>query len=713
MLFSGKAVSLDQEPEDKGRAQLVQDLAKWCKEEREFWRPIFNRIRTEQKFAAGKHWPKEYSCQSESLEPFVGDVIQQMINRKVASLYAKNPTPEAKSREKLLFEFWDESQESLRGAQEIMKAAAPMLAEAQAAIVAGAMPNVPPPPEIEIAQQIMQDYERGMAEKAMLQKIARTASLLLKHEWDSQSPEFVVSMKQLVTRILTSRVGFIKVMYRREMQPTEAAADPTSLTDKLASLKSRLEKMSGPGFDPESSEAEETRQMMKELAATPDEQAGEEGLVYDFLSATSIIIDRRCRCMREFVGAHRIAHEMMETIEDVEAKYGVNLENAGAVLYDESGELKDSKYRTNDEEKKDRVKVCVWHIEDRDTGLCYVICDGVKDFLKEPYENRPTVSRFWSIVPVVFNAQEVECNEPEIDVTIYPRSDVRLAMPMQLDINTAGEGLREHRVANRPAWVVDGNKMVEGDLAKLASPRPAHTALRFQSLADGVDINKLIQPLPTKAITPELYDTGGSNLAMLLATGMQMSDLGNQGAGETATGQSIAESSKISSINSNVDDLEFCLSILAQMSWEMLIQEMPEVTVKKIVGRGAVWPTLSRNDIKQEIYLQIEAGTSGKPNQALELQKAREAIPLLIQMMMQEGKSLTPLIKWLGRISDSSIDVDELLKPSQLQLPQQVMPQNPNMPTPKPVQPMSTPQPFAPGEQAQNTRFAMPTEQTV
>jgi hypothetical protein len=688
-LLTGKMPNpLAQEPRQKGRKELVAEMNEWATETRAFWKPIFDRIKEEQDFAAGHQWPSDYKCKGDEREPFIGDVIQQMLNRKTASLYAKNPTPEAKMAEKMNYAVWDESQESLNGAKAILEAAGPILQQAQQAIMMG-QEIPPPPPEIEFAQSIVKDYEAGMAEKAMYDKIARTASLLLDQQWRVQSPEFLASMKQLVTRVLTSRVAFIKVMYRSKGDGKEVAAQSANLpVDDIAALKMRLEAMSEPDFDQDSSEVEETRLLMQSMAQrmagaqqqpTPDDEPDNEGLVYDFLPATAVLIDRRCRGLRELIAAKRIAHEIVMPYEECERVYGVSLDDTGAVCYEETGKERQPKAKAerSSGDDGDKGQVCVWHIEDKETGLCYVVCDGVKDFLREPYANEPKVARFWSIVPVVLNVQEVEVNEPEKDVTIYPRSDVRLAMPMQQDINNAGEGLREHRVANRPWWIGDAAAWGEKDRKKLASPRQAHEILMVEALAMGKKLDDAIMPGPLQAIDPKLYDPSPSNQAMMLATGMQPSNLGAQRADETATGQSIAEGSRISADASNTDDLDFALSTIAQMSWEMLAQEMPEERVKKLVGRGAVWPRLSMDAIRSEIYLQIEAGSSGKPNAAMELQKLEKALPLLIEVMTQEGKSLVPVIKMLGRAADSNIDVDDLLKPAQIQGPQPVMPAAP------------------------------------
>ena len=49
------------------------------------------------------------------------------------------------------------------------------------------------------------------------------------------------------------------------------------------------------------------------------------------------------------------------------------------------------------------------------------------------------------------------------------------------------------------------------------------------------------------------------------------------------------------------------------------MREMSLPSVQKIVGIGAVWPELSREEIANEVLLEIEAGSMGRPNQAQEI----------------------------------------------------------------------------------------------
>lgn len=688
---SNDAKPLSKEPDDRSRGNLVKQWNDTVLEERKFWKPIFDRIRQEQKFAAGQQWINSKKQTSE-IEDYVGDMVQQIVNRKTASLYAKNPTPEAVLKERLNFAVWDGNQQTIDNCKALIGQLSSQVMQAHEAEAQGQ--QVPPPPpqmaqDIQQAQQILDDYNQGMQEKALIEKVARTGELLISEQWGEQSPDMIISAKQAVTRTITSRVAFCKVLYRRDME--NVASDNTNnmdFADKISQLKQRLAELENEILTPDAPEnseieilKENIKDELQDLMENGGQMVSDEGIVLDWLQATSVIIDRRCKCMKEFIGAHWIAHEMLMSVQECESKYGVSLRNSGAKIYSETGDGFTTEDRTdyeNDDKgyakKFKNMKVCVWEIQDKDTGTCYTICDGVKDFLKEPYELEPEVNRFWSIVPLTFNSQEVENNDPDNDATIYPRSDVRLMMPMQINVNTAGQEKRKHRSANRPAWVGVKDKFAstagQSDLEKLARPRDGHDVLMLQGLNSGEKIQDFIQPLPKQPFDQWLYDNGQDTQAMMLATGMQASDIGDQRPDEKATGQNIAAQARATSEASNIDDLNFFFTTIAQMMWEMLIspEGMQTQMVQKKVGKGAVWADvpIKRQDIANSIFFKIEAGSMGRPNQQAELQKIQVLSPQILQMLQMMGRSPEPFLKRVIRAFDANIDVDDLLKEAQV-----------------------------------------------
>jgi hypothetical protein len=727
---TGKLPAEIKEPEDKSRAALVKELNEWWVDTRKFWKPVFDRIEEDIKFAAGQHWSKNY-VSSEGV-PYQADIVQRHIAQKESSLYAKNPTFTARRRERREFSVWDESQESLKGAQAILAKAAPMLQAVQEAtmraqhateavkgVQQSGIPLSPEhaaqaksvlmqaqqhvaeaqaavPPEVIGAQKIVADYKRGMMQKAYEEDVGDTLRLLFANQIDAQNPPFETQAKQLVTRVVTTAVGFVKIMLKRDMAgtPTETAVS-ADLQAKIDAIEAKKRMLSMPDAEPDSAAQSELELMEQQLAAEQAEDEGEqettdEGVIIDFLPATSVIVDKNCRSLRGFVGCKRICHEILMEVSDAEQEFGISLKESGANLY-YGRDTRESSNRDNQrtslmdgaENELDAKagKVCVGYIYDRPAGLCYVLIDGVKDFIAEPYAPKPDWEYFWPIIPLTFRPLEVEENKPDEMVTCYPRSDVRLIRPMQEELNRSGEAFKQHRIANRPGYVALGARWSKNDLEKLSAPRRAFEVLRIESVNPGEKVADFLQPIPNQAIDAKVYDGSKFQQDVLLVVGSQEADLGPT-SDATATESRIAANSRQISSNSNVDDLEKFFTLMAKGISCLLFDEMSEETVKRLVGPGAVWPQLSMADMAENVWLEIEAGSSGPPNQELEISVAKQIIPLLIQI---PGIDPELVAKFGIRALDPRIKTEDFFNPdsASIQAQQEAAAQGPKPPEEK------------------------------
>jgi hypothetical protein len=155
------------------------------------------------------------------------------------------------------------------------------------------------------------------------------------------------------------------------------------------------------------------------------------------------------------------------------------------------------------------------------------------------------------------------------------------------------------------------------------------------------NIAQVLQTMPMPGVDPNLYETGQLFTDIQLVIGSQEAQFGGTSKA-TATEASIAEGSREAGVGSNVDDLDAFLTDIARASGQVLLREMSQEKVLEIVGPGAMWPQMSLEEIADEIYLEIEAGSSGKPNQVQEIRNWREMLPFLVQM-----PGIQPM--WLAR----------------------------------------------------------------
>jgi hypothetical protein len=97
----------------------------------------------------------------------------------------------------------------------------------------------------------------------------------------------------------------------------------------------------------------------------------------------------------------------------------------------------------------------------------------------------------------------------------------------------------------------------------------------------------------------------------------------------------------------------------------VLLQEMSLDQVKHIAGPGATWPEFSTQQRQEEIYLEIEAGSTGKPNRAAELANLERILPFLIQM---PGIDPVWLVKEVLKRMDDKLDIDRAINDGMLSI---------------------------------------------
>jgi hypothetical protein len=188
----------------------------------------------------------------------------------------------------------------------------------------------------------------------------------------------------------------------------------------------------------------------------------------------------------------------------------------------------------------------------------------------------------------------------------------------------------------------------------LANAKPGQV-IELQGIPPGSDVGKLLAPFVHSPVDPALYDTTPLQADMLFVIGTQEA---TQPASNkaTATAASINEQSRQVTTGSNVDDLDDFLSNLAESSGQILLREVSAETVQRVVGPGALWPGPGQNeDYVNELYLDVVAASSGRPNKALEIANFTQIAPL----MLQAGVNPQFLVREALKRLDDRLDPDE------------------------------------------------------
>lgn len=614
----------DAEDPGESRGALVKSWQGKVEEAKGHWKRDLKRMRDNMDFASGKQW----DAQTENDDRYTANIVQRVIKTTVASLYAKNPRVVAKRRETLDFTIWDGKPESLQAAMMQMQAAAET--------------GMPPSPEI---MMLLQDVQQAGERWAMLDKVGRTMEILIAYYMQEQIPDFKTQMKQMVRRARTTGVGYVELGFQREMQLSDDQSTRIAdMAERLAVIGRLQADLQDGETDPYCAETEELRLAIQAVENEP-EMIVREGLVWSFPQSTRIIPSPETQSIVGWTGCPWLAKEVLLTVDRVKEVYGVDLgKNYNSYKVEPGRPWAGARSRHKEGGKG---LACIWHIYDRDTGLEYVVCDGYNDFLQEPASPDVQVEQFYPIFAITFN--EVE-NEGEL----FPKSDVELIKHMQLEYNRSKEARRQHRIAARPLYLSPEGQFDEEEQKTLAG-HAAHEVIMVKGLRDGVKPQDLIAPVQKIGIDPNLYETETVFQDILRVIGVQDANIGSTGGG-TATETSLAESSRNTSIGLDADDLDDMLSNVMRAAGQVLLLNMSKDKVIEIVGPGAVWPELSRAEIMREVWLEVRAGSSGRPNQAREAANFERLYPLLVQI-----PGITP--RWLAeravRIADDGTNLED------------------------------------------------------
>ncbi len=650
-IVSQEAAATGQPAPSASEKNLVREILKRIRADKQHHKKAFDQMRADMYIARHGH-AKGYP-----VDFYKANITGRHIKQKTASLYAKNPKAVARRRETIDYKVWDEKPQSLQMAFQTVMQAREMMAANPMLDPAAIAPELMQ--AFQTAQATVADFQEGTERRQTIQKIGKTLEILFAQALREQKPlDFKTGMKQLVRRACTTGVGYVELGFQRETGPqpelTQALGDFRTRLAHLKNLTERVADNDNP-IDPDDPEIAELEKAIAALQAEP-EIVLREGLIVDFPQSTKVIPDRLTRQLTGFVGARWITLEYLFTPDQVQEIFDVDIGTAYNG-YAHSGERPEERSAAQvvedsdpDIEKvgKGEGLVCVMKHFDKTSGLAYYVADGYDRFLREPATPDVFVEDFWPVYALTFNAVESEDE-------LFPPSDVHLMYDMQREYNTSRQGQREHRKAARPRWTYPNGAIEKEDAENLAAA-DAFTATGV-NLPPQSKLSDMLDVVPVPGVDPNLYEVGQIFNDVQLVVGTNESQFGGL-ARATATESAIAAGASASSDGSSIDDLDAFLTAVARAAGQVLLREMSEETVMRVAGPGAVWPQMTLTDISDELFLEVEAGSTGKPNQAVEIQNWTQMLPFLLQM-----QGIDPI--WLARESirrlDDRLDLTEAI----------------------------------------------------
>ncbi|TMN18477.1 hypothetical protein [Pseudoxanthomonas sp. X-1] len=353
--------------------------------------------------------------------------------------------------------------------------------------------------------------------------------------------------------------------------------------------------------------------------------------------------------------------------------------------------------------------VRVIEIWDATSSTVLTAIEGLRFWAKDPWTPVST-TRFYPYF--VFTTSEVDGQR-------HPQSLVTRTMKLVDEYNRIGSAEAEHRRRIRPKMMFAAGQLAEPTVTKLAKG-VTQEMVAVEVTNPQTPLANLFYPVPYAQIDPALYDRQRIINEIERIWGVQEALAGAVTQGKTATEADIQQQGFQARTGARRDQLESMLSDLARYTCEVCWAYLTVEDVQAIVGPNAFWPPYTKpGDLGQFVTVSIRAGSSGKPNTALERQAWSTLLPMLQQGIAQIGQlrqaspasiadSLEQLLRITAERSGERFDIDQLIpqgdsdpsappamgmQPSpipgvpsaQAAVPAQPMAQNPAPPQPAPL----------------------------
>jgi hypothetical protein len=254
----------------------------------------------------------------------------------------------------------------------------------------------------------------------------------------------------------------------------------------------------------------------------------------------------------------------------------------------------------DDQMKGDRYAVVEYH--DAITRRVYNWIRGSRKMLRNELA-KATSKRYFPYYMLQFN---------RVSGRLIGTSNVDLGRSLQEEINLARTWKRQAKRGAYNRYLMENGLLDANEAAKLEDCPPEGIVFTQKSVED---IEKKMTTIKG-SYQPEVHDVEDERVELGTLMNAPQAAIGmTSGSSDTATEASIA--------NQNMDVLtEYhrwilesqLLTPIVQDMAEVLLQALPEENAKAIGGPGIVWPALNREQLWQNLTIEIEGGSTAMPN---------------------------------------------------------------------------------------------------
>lgn len=522
--------------------------------------------------------------------------------------------------------------------------------------------------------------------------------------------------KSSVKAALTCSLGIVKVMYQKDMNEDALIQGRIPDTqDNIANVENLIRNIEDPQAANERDvPKEELRQATAALEEGVEVEAAE-GLVIDRVMSEHWLLDPAVLEFWDYESADWMVQIIPMKKAAAEARYGYKLD--GAKTYNppsDNGREGTSSIASMTSKDDDESQICVYEIWDRVSHRVYTMAEGCKWWLREPMSPPRLGERWYPFFVLPFQA---------VDGHVVGPSLVDLTERLQEEHNDTRDRFNQHRDLCKPGW------NAAEDVTEKTLKTFTDSVLGEVSIIEtnGKPVQQVIVPKQHPPIDPMVYDTTAIRYDWEQVSGMQDAARSSVVTPKTATEASIMQQSLSGRVSEFRDQVEDWLQEIAQYAAQVLLQELTEAQVERIMGAHETgpltdetglpvldpatsepiitilkpayeWPQLSRAEVFDLVQLKIRAGTTGEPDKMEQQETWIKLLPViqpLIQNIMQlrmGGGDAEPLINLLRETVarfDEKLDVEQFI------------PKTPAAPPALPGLPGLSPAPGMPGTVAQ------------
>lgn len=532
-----------------------------------------------------------------------------------------------------------------------------------------------------------------------IQNFGKTLELLINQQF--RRAELKKRGKGWVRAAMTVALGWLKVTYQRDYETdpetTNRIADTQDNLARVERLVAEIEAADAEGADELELKKAELKDQLESLQAQL-EVAVSQGMVIDQVDGADLIVDDGIGCLDDYKNAGFMVQKVWTTDDEFSTKHKQSVP-VTATRYNRAIENPDappvyteSKGPAGEEKGSTGRWLCLYEIWDRRAQVIRTCLEGAPQWVCEPYRLDKNGRRFYPFFLLAFNW---------VDGEAWPMADVEQWLPLQDDAQDRDKKRSDFIKAYKPGLVGSKGAINKADVDHFVTA----DGLEVTLLDIEGPINNVLQNRPNPAFDPAIYDTTDVHARMDIVSGASDAARGGVIRPKTATEASYIEQGLTSRSDDRLDMIEDVLAEMGQYTGEILLQELTKEQVLTMVGGvpieqppappvdpalaampgaapaaepqaeveiEAVWPQLDREQIYNLVQIEVEAGSTGRPNKLAEREAWSTAMPMIQEAMFkimelrqqgqqQAAKSLIALVDHSLRVLDERLTIEQFI----------------------------------------------------